>query len=220
MSKRSRLPGPATRRARSAATRSAILTAAAQSFAQAGLAGARTDAIAAAAGVNKAMLYYYFKSKEALYEAVLEEHFREFNRQALALLAEPDSPRSLLLRYVALHFDFISAKRRYAALFQQAMTAGGALPERLVRKFFLPRSRAVDRLLARGIRAGEFRRVDRFHAAVSLVALIVFYFSAAPVLQRLGHADAYSESNLRRRKQEVLDFVRHSLFVPPDGSPI
>jgi TetR/AcrR family transcriptional regulator len=212
-------PGPVRRRARSAATRSAILAAAAQSFAQSGLAGARTDAIAASAGVNKAMLYYYFQSKDALYEAVLEEHFREFNRQALALLAEPGSPRSLLLRYVGLHFDFISARHRYAALFQQAMTAGGALPARLVRKYFLPRSRAVDRLLARGIRVGEFRPVDRFHAAVSLVALIVFYFSAAAVLRRLGHADAYSPANLRHRRQEVLDFVRHSLFVQPDSCP-
>jgi hypothetical protein len=89
----------------------------------------------------------------------------------------------------------------------------------LVRKYFLPRSRAVDQLLARGIRLGEFRPVDRFHAAVSLVALIVFYFSAAPVLQRLGFADAYSDANLRRRRQEVLDFVRHSLFVQPDFCP-
>ena len=50
---------------------------------QIGLAGARAEAIAAAAGVNKALLYYYFKSKESLYEAVVEDHFAEFNRQAL-----------------------------------------------------------------------------------------------------------------------------------------
>ena len=55
-------------------------------FARSGLDGARTDAIAAAAGVNKAMLYYYFKSKDLLYSAVLENHFKEFHRRAMEVL--------------------------------------------------------------------------------------------------------------------------------------
>src|SRR5499425_1461549 len=89
------------RRGRSAETRGAILTAAEQAFARGGLAGARTDDIAAAAGVNKALLYYYFKSKDGLYEAVVEDHFREFNQRALAVLAAPEAARTVLLRYVS-----------------------------------------------------------------------------------------------------------------------
>jgi TetR/AcrR family transcriptional regulator len=196
-------------------SRAAILSAAEQSFAKAGLAGARTDSIAAAAGVNKALLYYYFKSKDGLYEAVVEDHFREFNRQALEVLAAPGSARAVLLRYVSLYFDFISARQRYAALYQQLMTARGKPLERLIRKYFVPRSSAFNKLLERGVRDGEFRRADPRHTAISVVGLIVFYFSAAPVLQLLGHSDAYSAANLRRRKQEVLDFIRHGLFVDP-----
>src|SRR5579862_4802876 len=56
-------------------SRAAILAAAAQEFAQHGIAGARTDAIAREAGVNKALLYYYFKDKETLYGAVLDDAF-------------------------------------------------------------------------------------------------------------------------------------------------
>ena len=59
-------------------TREALLKAGLAEFAAKGLAGARTDAIAAAAGVNKALIYYYFKSKDALYLAVVEEHMKEF----------------------------------------------------------------------------------------------------------------------------------------------
>ena len=198
-------------------SRAAILAAAEQSFARAGLAGARTDAIAAAAGVNKALLYYYFKSKGGLYEAVVEDHFREFNRQALEVLAAPQSARAVLLRYVSLYFDFISARQRYAALYQQLMTARGKPLERLVRKYMVPRSNAFNALLTRGIRDGEFRRTDPRHTAISVVGLIVFYFSAAPVLQLLGHSDAYSAASLRRRKQEVLDFIRHGLFTDPQA---
>ena len=208
-------PIGAARRAAGARTRSAILAAAERVFARSGLAGARTDLIAAQAGVNKALLYYYFQSKEKLYQAVLEDHFEQFNRQALQVLAEPGSAREVLLRYVGLHFDFISARHRHAPLFQQFLSAGGRFAEDLVRKYFEPRGRAVARLLERGMRDGEFRRVDHFHASVSIVALIVFYFSAAPVLEMLGHAGAYGATSLKRRRREVLDFIRHGLFVHP-----
>ncbi len=206
---------PAKRRERSTASRATILAAAERLFAEQGLAGARTDAIAALAGVNKALLYYYFKSKEELYGAVLEEHFREFNHQALNVLRSPGPARAVLLRYVGMHFDFISAHHRYASLFQQCVAAGGALPRRLARKYLQPRSEAFGQLLERGMRAGEFRQADKFHTAVSIMGLIVFYFSAAPVLQLLGHSDAFSQANLKRRKEEVLDFIRNSLFTDP-----
>lgn len=208
-----RIHPPRHPQARSDKTRATILAAAERAFAESGLAGARTDAIAAAAGVNKALLYYYFQSKERLYEAVVENHLQEFNRAVLDVLTAPGSPRTILLRYVNLHFDFVRAGHRQARLFHQLMTTGGQPMQRLVRKYFPPRSRALHHLLARGMREGEFRRVDPFHMSVSLVALIVFYFSAAQVFQLLGHTDAYSDDNLKRRKQEVLDFVRHGLFV-------
>lgn len=201
---------------RNSQTRAAILAAAGRIFAGAGIAGARTDAIAAAAGVNKAMLYYYFKSKEGLYEAVVGDHFEGFNHQALALLMAPGSARAILLKYVGLHFDFMSAKQRYASLHQQVMMAGGKLAERLVRKYIRPRAEAFGRLLDRGMRDGEFRRADGFHSAMSVISLIVFYFSAAPMLQLMGRSDAYNAKNLQKRKQEVLDFIRHGLFVDPN----
>jgi TetR/AcrR family transcriptional regulator len=211
-----RLP-PRTQSSRRAETRAAILTAAADAFAAAGLAGARTDAIAAAAGVNKAMLYYYFKSKSQLFAAVVEDHFEEFNRRALAVLGSPGAAGPILLGYVGLHFDFISTRRRYAGIYQQMMMTGGKPLERLVRKYFVPRNEAIDRLLERGMRTGEFRPADRRHTAISIVALIVFYFSAARVLQLMGQSDAYSEDNLKQRKHEVIEFIRHGLFLDAEA---
>jgi TetR/AcrR family transcriptional regulator len=205
---------PAQRR-RSETTRATILAAAERAFAQSGLAGARTDAIAKAAGVNKALLYYYFNSKDALYEAVVEETFRAFNEQALALLKAGGPAGEVLLRYVSLHFDFISSHRQSAPLFQQCMMEGGKRTERLIEKYFKPRSAAVAQLLERGMRNGEFRRTDHFQTAFSIISLIVFYFSAAPMLELLGHANAHSPKNLKQRKREVLDFIRHALFTRP-----
>jgi TetR/AcrR family transcriptional regulator len=209
------LPHPSARHARAAQTREAILAAAGRVFAETGLAGARTDAIAAAAGVNKALLYYYFASKERLYLAVLEDQFRDFNRQAVEILTAPGPARAILLRYVSLHFDTICQKHRFAPLHQQLLMAGGKAAARLVSKYAIPRSRALGRLLERGMREGEFRRADIRHTAVSIVALIVFYFSVSPMVRLLGHADAYSAADLRRRKAQVLAFIRHGLFLKP-----
>jgi TetR/AcrR family transcriptional regulator len=203
---------------RSLETRAAILAAAERIFAKSGLAGARTDAIAAAAGINKAMLYYYFTSKEGLYEAVVEEHFNEFNRQALEVLNASGPARAVLLRYVNLHFDFMSACHQSAPLFQQMMMTGGKFLERVIRKYFAPRGEALGKLIERGMHGGEFRQADPFQTAISIVSLIVFYFSAAKVLQLLETSDVYSAASLTRRKEEVLDFVRHGLFVDPTFS--
>ena len=198
---------------RSLETRAAILAAAEEVFAKAGLDGARIDAIATAAGVNKALLYYYFQSKGGLYEAVMDDHFREFNRQALGVLEAPGPAGVVLLRYVSLYFDFISTRHRYASLYQQLMTARGPSLERLVRKYLVPRNTAFKKLLARGVRAGEFRpptpatRRCRSSASSSSTSrpLRCCRCSATPT-PTPPPASA-------RRKREVLEFIRHGLFL-------
>ena len=203
-----------TQMQRSARTRSAILAAAEGEFAAEGLAGARTNAIARAAGVNKAMLYYHFESKQSLYEAVVEEHFRSFNEQAIAVLVGAGAARDVLLRYLDLHLDFISSRRRYASLYQRMMMGDDGLLERIARKYFATRAAALDRLLARGERSGDFRKTDRTHTAISIAALIIFYFSNSRVVALLRPgADPYSAPNLRKRKEEVVRFIQHALFI-------
>jgi TetR/AcrR family transcriptional regulator len=209
---------PAARSSRhhnSAETREAILEAAERIFGDEGLEGARTEAIAAAAGVNKALLYYYFGSKDGLYRAVLEGYLADFNRQALEVLSSEGSARALLLRYINLHFDFIGAHRHHGPLFQRMLMADEKTWVRVAREHGLPRLKALLKVIERGMRTGEFRRMDSTHAAISLVALIVFYFSSAPVLRAVSGIDAYAKANLARRKKEVLKFVRYALFKNP-----
>jgi TetR/AcrR family transcriptional regulator len=203
---------PRRRAPRPADSRTAILRAAEHIFAEKGLEGARTEAIAAAAGVNKALLYYYFKSKDDLHLAILEGHLKDFLAQATGVLSSEGPVGATLLRYVSMHFDFISARPYYPRLLQRFMMAGGRRFERLARKYFLPVGAKFQGVIERGIRSGELRASDSSHTAISLVALTVFYFSAAPVLKVLGHTDPYSKAQLARRKKEVLTFIRHALL--------
>lgn len=205
------------RRRDSSRTRATILTAAEKIFAEAGLAGARTDAIAAAAGVNKAMLYYYFKSKDGLYRAVLEANVEEFHRGAEDVLASGKSAGSILLDYVGHHFSFIGARPYYARLFQRLMMTGDRSVERIIRLHFVPLFRRLVALIERGVQSREFRPLDARHTAISLVALLVFYFNAAPMAQKIGNIDVFGRAQQALRKREVLKFIRYALFTNPEA---
>src|SRR5277367_1172873 len=86
-------------RGRPEKSRAAILRAAVAEFAEHGIAGARTDAIAQAARVNKALLYYYFKDKDALYEAVLDHVFSGLRDRVMPVLESELPPRRKMLGY-------------------------------------------------------------------------------------------------------------------------
>src|SRR5437660_11738075 len=102
-------------------SRAAILRAAAQEFAEHGIAGARTDAIARQARVNKALLYYYFKDKETLYGAVLDSAFSGLKATVFHVLDSDLPPREKILTYVGAYFDFVAANQVYPKLMQREM---------------------------------------------------------------------------------------------------
>src|ERR1035441_1948603 len=86
-------------------TKSRILAAAIREFSLNGLAGARTEQISEAAGVNKALLYYYFKSKESLYAAALESAVEEVRDTSIALLEKDASVGERFVQMVLNNFD-------------------------------------------------------------------------------------------------------------------
>src|SRR5580700_6049505 len=106
---------------RSVETRGRILDAALREFAANGLAGARTETIAAAASVNKALLYYYFESKEKLYVAALEMIAGKVRDSSLQVFLREVSPGERVLRTALNHFDRILTQREFQSLMQQEM---------------------------------------------------------------------------------------------------
>jgi TetR/AcrR family transcriptional regulator len=205
-----------TTQKRAVTSREAILLAAERIFAEEGLAGARTDAIARRAGVNKALLYYYFQSKEALYLAIAEQHMKEFHRLGLQVLRGKGTARQKILDFVGMHFDYASQRPHFSRLFRRLEMAQGSMLGRLVKKYTLPVVTEVVRTVERGVRAGEFRPVDGRQTAISLVGLTVHYFLMAPLVSRVARVDPYARPLLDRRKKEILNLVRYGLFRRPE----
>jgi TetR/AcrR family transcriptional regulator len=204
-------------RGRPEESRAAILRAAAQEFAEHGIAGARTDAIARAARVNKALLYYYFKDKETLYGAVLDNAFSGMKTNIFQVLDSDLPPREKIMAYAGAYFDFIASNQIYPKLMQREMMRareGDSVHiNRLVKTYFQPIYRRVGELLHKGIAEGEFRKVDPAHFIPSMVAMIVFYFSSAPVMQRIVRFNPLTPERIAERRAAVLDFISAALFL-------
>jgi TetR/AcrR family transcriptional regulator len=197
-------------------SRAAILKAAVAEFAEHGIAGARTDAIARAAGVNKALLYYYFRDKDALYAAVLDHVFSGLVAQVEPVLESSLRPREKMLEYLGAYFDYIAANPSFPRVVQaewMRLGARGSAPmQRIAKKYFRPVFEKVAGMLREGIEAGEFRPVNPVDFMPTLVGVIIFYFSAAPVIKALMNVDPLAEERVRERRAFVLDFISAALF--------
>jgi len=198
-------------------SRAAILKAAVQEFAREGVAGARTDAIALSAGVNKALLYYYFKDKEALYQAVLDDVFSGVRAAILQALAQQLPPKKKLCAYVRAHFDYIASNPLYQRLVHAEFLRAGKDPSRLQRvakQFFRPIFADLTVLLKEGTESGDFRQVDPVHFIPSMISVIVFYFTTAPIMKVVTGFDPISAERIAERRAAVVDFISAALFVP------
>ena len=203
-------------RGQPAASRAAILRAAAEEFAEHGIAGARTEAIAREARVNKALLYYYFKDKETLYGAVLDNAFSGLKATVFRVLDSDLPPREKIMTYVGTYFDFIASNQVYPKLMQREMMRAreGHSPhiEKLVKNYFQPIYARVGDLLRGGIAEGEFRKIDPAHFIPSMVAMIIFYFSSAPLMQKIVRFNPLAPERIAERRAAVLDFISAALF--------
>lgn len=209
-------------RGRPEESRAAILQAAVVEFSREGAAGARTDAIARAAGVNKALLYYYFKNKERLYAAVLDQVFGGLKQTIEKALSNDLPPREKLLAYIGAHFDYIASHHLYPRIAQNEMmrAAHGSAPQlaRVAKQYFIPVFRKVAAVIQEGQAAGVFRPVDPQHFVPSMIAVITFHFTNAPVLRLVAGIDPFSPERIAARRAAVLDFISAALFKQEDNS--
>jgi TetR/AcrR family transcriptional regulator len=199
-------------------SRAAILKAAAHEFAEHGIAGARTDAIAREAKVNKALLYYYFKDKETLYGAVLDEAFSGLKETVFRVLDSNLATRQKMLAYVSAYFDFVASNQMYPRLMQREMMRAregqSQHIDKIVKNYIQPMFGRVSEVMRQGITDGEFRPVDPAQFVPSMVAMIVFYFSSAPMMQRIVRFNPLAPDRIAQRKAAVLDFISAALFRP------
>jgi TetR/AcrR family transcriptional regulator len=197
------------------ATAQRILCAAEEHFASQGMAGARTDQIAAAARANKAMLYYYFGSKRRLHRAVLENLFRQLRAGVYGRAKKGMSPGEHLRSFVRGYFEFLASHPNYPRLVQREAMEKTRNFDWIVRQYLRPFHNQLVRTIEQAARAGELRKVDPHHTAFTIVGMITSYFAAAPILSEVAGRNLLAPNAIAERKVAVLDFIDHGLRPAP-----
>ena len=201
---------------RSTETRARILDAALTEFSTHGLAGARTERIAAAAGVNKALLYYYFASKEKLYQAAFEMIAGKVRDSSMAVFLRDASAGEKVLRAALNHFDRILAQQEFQSLMQQEMIrmhkGEAGVMSILIEKVFEPTLKMYRAIVREGIARGELIDVDWMQMQLATLGANVFYFLSAPVWRMILGEEPLTKQALAARRKKLLEFLGQALF--------
>ena len=201
---------------RSAETRSRILDAALSEFAANGLAGARTEQIAVAAGVNKALLYYYFESKEKLYSAALEMVSARVRDRSMAVFLRDATPGERMIRAALDHFDRILTQREFQTLMQHEMMRMHKGEEGewliLVKRIFAPLHAIFQSMVREGISSGELIEADWLQIVLAALGGNVFYFLSAPIWRHILHFEPFEKEALQARRVALVEFLGQAIF--------
>ena len=195
-------------------TRQKILAAATEEFARHGLGGARVDRIAARAGANKRMLYYYFRNKDNLFLAALEGRYAHIRAAERELDLEQVEPREALKRLVEFTWSYFLEHPEFMTLLNS---------ENLHKGRHVRRSRRVPEMhshlvallrdvLRRGERQGLFRKgVDPVQLYISIAGEGYFYLSNRYTLSRIFDRDLMAPRALSGRARHISDMILNAL---------
>lgn len=213
------MPAPSDLFADYSETEREIFDAALQVFARDGRHGARMQAIADTAGLNKAMLHYYFQDKATLYEEVFSYTVRRFMASFGASLRDAPTFEETLRVFIDGYVEFVRSDEAAMRLMVQENLAGGSLLGEHLRNATdsgdAPPRILVEKI-ASAVSTGEIRSVDPHHTVLSVVSTCLFFFVAQPTVQ-IMHPDAEADWDafVEDRKDHLFDLIYHGL-VPKE----
>jgi AcrR family transcriptional regulator len=191
--------------------RERIIFAAESVFAKKGFAGAHTQEIASLANVNKAMIHYYFDSKEKLYHAVLDKIlFDLIKLQQESVRGDLSYPKQLE-RFLIGFFDYVATHKNFSRLTSMELGSYDGYLARLAETFFKPLFDRGVAFIRAGISAGAFQKINARHFLITIYDMMMGYFSDAAFVGMMFGEDPFSEKMLKERRNMVLDVIFHSL---------
>jgi len=210
----------ATRRAKTAdasQVEAQILVAATIEFAERGLNGARLDVIATRARTTRAMIYYYFGGREALYLTVLEQAYRSIRAAERELDIGHMQPVAGLRRLVEFVFDYYQANPTFVALVVAENQTGGRYIRKLrkMREINLSIVDTLSDVLARGAQTGVFRRgIDPVDVHLAISALGIFQVANRATFSYIFRRDLGDAQEVAKNRRLVVEIVLRYLGSP------
>jgi TetR/AcrR family transcriptional regulator len=203
-----RPPGPRTPPAPDAPpdTRTQLLVAAAAAFAARGFAGASVDRIARGARVNKAMIYYHFRSKAALYREILAGMFRAVGVRVRVAALSPVPPEEKIRLFVEAIAAEAEARPYFPPIWFREIAEGGPHLDAHILRDMAGVVEALRSIIDEGVRAGRFASLNPLLVHSGIVAPVLLFFASGPLRDRIERAGVPLAGKIRR--DEVVAHVQ------------
>lgn len=194
-------------------TEEAILAAAKKVFVQKGMAGARMQDIADEAGINKALLHYYFRNKEKLFEVIFMEAAQKLFPRINAIF-EADQPLFEKIENFCDEYISIVMENPFLPLF--VLNEINQDPDYFLRKVWTGKSKPNPAKLLeqmeKEVKKGNIKRVNPVHLLMNLISMTIFPFLAKPMFQKnLGMNETQFRLAMEERKKEIPRFIIDAL---------
>jgi TetR/AcrR family transcriptional regulator len=194
--------------------REALIAAAVGEFSAKGFAGARVDEIAAAAGVNKQLVYHYFDNKQGLYLVALESVYAEIREKEKNLSLGALEPLDAMAQLVGFSFDYLAEHPEFIALLADENRNQGShiLQSERLQKMHSPFIEMLEATLERGVAQGVFRGdFDAINLYISIAGISYFFFSNNHTLSAIFGKPLGSRGALVQRRRHVIEFALNAL---------
>lgn len=193
-------------------TEQKILEAAKQVFMEKGIDGARMQDIADKAGINKALLHYYFRSKEKLFEMIFMEEARKFLPKVTSIMVSEMTLFEKVEKFVGEYIDTLLQNPLLPIFILNEINRN---PKDAIKKIFgnqRPPIDKVDELIAKLVKKGEIKPIKGYELMVNMVSMCIFPFLARPMVQWITKAtDEEFVKLMEMRKKTVVKFVLDSI---------
>jgi TetR/AcrR family transcriptional regulator len=182
-------------------------------FARHGLAGARVDRIASLAGVNKAMIYYHFRSKENLHRVVIDQELGKVKKLMEEALAQETDPESAFRKLSELFRSMFEDQDNFVPMFLREIASANPRFRKAFANAMSEKKRLTEkakRLIKDGNKKRLFRDVDSRHAMISFMGMNMGYLLMAPFVNSIWEIKD-EEKFKKERPKQVVDLFLHGL---------
>ncbi|MGO3156451.1 TetR/AcrR family transcriptional regulator [Mesonia sp.] len=193
-------------------TEKQILNAAENIFQTKGMNGARMQEIADKAGINKAMLHYYYRSKQLLFEAVFKNAFSLLAPQLNAILNDDSSIEEKVRNFTHNYISFISKHPYLPNFVIQELNRNPDFIEKIQESSAFPTLDKFNAQVEKEVKAGILKPIDGKQLFVHIISLNIFPFVAKPLIKgflELSNIDF--KKLMEQRKTEVSEFIINSI---------
>ncbi|HKK46979.1 MAG TPA: TetR/AcrR family transcriptional regulator [Balneolaceae bacterium] len=200
-------------------TEEQIFRAAIEEFAQNGKRGARMQAIAEHVGCNKALVHYYFRNKERLYEEVFDFLFSRFFITIHHAITDAPTFEETLSRFVDKFTEFLKEFGPYPILMLKEMDMESKKRrfERVKEKIGASPISVFTEKMEQAVERGEIRNLDARQTFMSVMGECIYLFISFPMLS-LSNPEAveHKKEIIEERKRHIIDLIYNGLKTTKD----